>query len=393
LSELGSALDELGAEELRLSSDDELKEGFGDLQRAAERLESERLRRLAEIDRRQACRHDEYLSTASWLADQFRLPRPVAARDVHTARALQDMPWTREGLASGEVTSSAARQLASAREAAPDDFGAQEATLVDAARTLSAAQLRRVVEYWRQAVDSERALEDAEHLRERRRLYVSTTFLGMVRVDGDLDPETGEAFITALQAIQDADVRRGSPDDRTPAQRRADALGEMTRQWLDFADRPNVAGERRHLTVIMDLEALEGRAGKRCEMDHAGPIHPETARHLACDASVSRIITGPRSEPLDVGRRTPVVPAGMRRAVVVRDGHCRFPGCDRPHTWCDSHQIVHWADGGRTADSNLILLCRRHHRLVHRELSLAVVDRRPVSRRPDGTPIEDRAPP
>ncbi|MBV8445406.1 MAG: HNH endonuclease, partial [Candidatus Dormibacteraeota bacterium] len=44
-----------------------------------------------------------------------------------------------------------------------------------------------------------------------------------------------------------------------------------------------------------------------------------------------------------------------------------FPGCDRPHEWCDAHHRVHWADGGKTELSNLLSLCRRHHRVVHEE--------------------------
>ena len=102
-----------------------------------------------------------------------------------------------------------------------------------------------------------------------------------------------------------------------------------------------------------------------------------------------------RSEPLDVGRRTPVVPAGMRRAVILRDRHCRFPGCDRPQTWCDAHHVIHWADGGPTALSNLVLLCRRHHRMLHepRGFRLHLEDGRAVFRRPDGSVLEDRAPP
>jgi predicted restriction endonuclease len=106
---------------------------------------------------------------------------------------------------------------------------------------------------------------------------------------------------------------------------------------------------------------------------------------------------GPRSEPLDVGRRTPVVSAAIRRAVILRDRHCRFPGCDRPQTWCDAHHIEHWADGGPTTLTNLLLLCRRHHGMVHRTggFALELIDGRPVFRRPDGTELEaaGRAPP
>ncbi|MDP9299060.1 MAG: HNH endonuclease [Actinomycetota bacterium] len=147
--------------------------------------------------------------------------------------------------------------------------------------------------------------------------------------------------------------------------------------------------------------------GSTGELDHAGPIPAETARRLACDASVMRVVMSGRSEPLDVGRRTSVVSPAIRRAVIVRDRRCRFPGCDRPHTWCDAHHVVHWADGGPTALPNLVLLCRRHHRIIHqpRGFRLELEDRRPIFRRPDGSvlsdgpipndgsTLEDRAPP
>jgi hypothetical protein len=135
--------------------------------------------------------------------------------------------------------------------------------------------------------------------------------------------------------------------------------------------------------------------GRRCELDHVGPVHPEIARQLACDASIMRVVMSAASEPLDVGRRTPVVPASLRRALVVRDGHCRFPGCDRPPAWSDAHHVHHWADGGPTALSNLVLLCRRHHRLVHERgwFTVEMSNGRPVFRRRSGTILEDRAPP
>lgn len=185
-----------------------------------------------------------------------------------------------------------------------------------------------------------------------------------------------------------------------PAQRRADALGEVCRQWLNRSGRPSIAGERPHITVTVGAEVLAGAAslpgGPRgvSELDHVGPVPPQTARRFACDASVMRIVLGPRSEPLDVGRRTPVVPPAIRRAVIVRDRSCRFPGCGRPHAWCDAHHVVHWAEGGSTSIGNLVLLCRRHHRLVHEgRFSVEIVGARPVFRRADGSLLEARAPP
>ena len=150
--------------------------------------------------------------------------------------------------------------------------------------------------------------------------------------------------------------------------------------------------ERSGTTDASPTAADTGRAG---ELDHVGPLRPEAVRQLACDASITRVVMAGRSQPLDVGRRTPVVSPTMRRAVIVRDRHCRFPACDRPQTWCDAHHVVHWADGGPTAVANLVLLCRRHHRMVHERggFRLGLADGRPVFRRPDGSVLEGRAPP
>ncbi|MGE5830173.1 MAG: DUF222 domain-containing protein, partial [Micromonosporaceae bacterium] len=95
------------------------------------------------------------------------------------------------------------------------------------------------------------------------------------------------------------------------------------------------------------------------------PICAQTARRLACDAGIIPVILGSHGEPLDIGRLTRTVPTGLRRALVLRDGGCRFPGCDRPAGWCDAHHLTAWADHGPTRLTNLALLCARHHTLVH----------------------------
>jgi 5-methylcytosine-specific restriction protein A len=143
------------------------------------------------------------------------------------------------------------------------------------------------------------------------------------------------------------------------------------------------------------VEPWEARSDAGAELDHVGPASGETVRQLACDAAVMRVVMSGRSQPLDVGRRTAVIPPSMRRAVIARDRMCRFPHCGRPHTWCDAHHVVHWADGGPTSLSNLLLLCRRHHRMIHRPagFGLRLVDGVPVFTRPDGSPLEGRAPP
>jgi hypothetical protein len=229
MSELRSAVDALRAETLPELPDARIEEDFTELQRAVELLEVERLRRLAEIDRRRLFERDGHLSAASWLASTFKVAWGTAREHLRIARALEEMPQTRQALDAGELSMSAVRVLVVTRDADPSAFQRCEKELVEAARIHSMQDLQRVAAYWRQAVETERSLQGDEKIRERRRLHASVSFLGMVRVDGDLDPETGETLLTALRAVLDAESRSGGGEDRTPAQRRADALGEICR--------------------------------------------------------------------------------------------------------------------------------------------------------------------
>jgi Domain of unknown function (DUF222)/HNH endonuclease len=390
LSELRSAIEAMRSQVLPDLPDARAEEEFAELQAASQLLEAERLRRLVDVERRGLFARDGYLSVTAWLADRFRVAWGVARRSTRVARSLEQMPATRRALAAGDLSVSAAYVLAEAHDSEPLAFGDVEEQLVEAARIHPISVLRRVAEIWREHMASERP--GAQGSWDRRGLHASRTLGGMVRVDGDLDPEGGEALMTALAAVMDAEVRSGDEDPRTPAQRKADALHEICRQWLDGVDRPIVAGERPHVTVTVPVEAL-GTSKAVAELDHVGAVGSEIAERLSCDVSVMRIVLFGASQPLDIGRRTAVVPPAIRRAVAARDRRCRFPGCDRPQTWCDAHHVVHWARGGPTSLANLVLLCRRHHRLVHDRFALAVEDGRPVFRRPDGSVLEDRAPP
>ena len=86
------------------------------------------------------------------------------------------------------------------------------------------------------------------------------------------------------------------------------------------------------MTLTVDLDTLEGRHGKRCDLDHTGPVTPETARRILCDADITRVITDGDSEILDLGRATRTPSPALRKALHLRDGHCRFRGCDRPRS-------------------------------------------------------------
>ena len=100
-------------------------------------------------------------------------------------------------------------------------------------------------------------------------------------------------------------------------------------------------------------------------LDDGGGITAEAARRIACDATILPAVLGGRGQVLDLGRSRRLFGGPIRRALVLRDGGCAFPGCDRPARWCDGHHIVHWADGGTTDLGNSVLLCGHHHRVIH----------------------------
>lgn len=124
-----------------------------------------------------------------------------------------------------------------------------------------------------------------------------------------------------------------------------------------------------HLSLIVDHATLVGAPGAPgARLEWGGVLSGEAARRLACDSLVTPVVTGPLGQVLDVGRRTRIVSAAIWTALVVRDGHCAFPGCDAPPSRSDAHHCRHWANGGATALSNLVLLCQHHHhRVLHDE--------------------------
>jgi hypothetical protein len=114
----------------------------------------------------------------------------------------------------------------------------------------------------------------------------------------------------------------------------------------------------------VSLPVLQGLIGS-ASLALGGPINAEIARRIACDAELVPVVLGTRGEPLDVGRASRTVPTAIRRAVVLRDGGCSFPGCTVPARWCEIHHVIFWADGGPTSLENCVALCGRHHRLIH----------------------------
>jgi hypothetical protein len=253
------------------------------------------------------------------------------------------------------------RLLADAWDFSPDLFARDEALLVSQARSLSSRVFPLALAHWRRLADPDGALADAAKAFERRRLCVSSTWAGTVRVDGDLDPESGEVVIKAIGSLAEP-WALDRQDTRSPQQRRADALVEICRRHLDSGAFPVQGGVKPHLTMTVSLQDLQGNGLVDLE---TGAITAEAARRLACDCTIRRILLGSDDEPLEAGRAARTVPTALRRALDQRDRGCTHPGCDMPARWCEAHHIIHWAHGGKTDLDNLRLLCRRHHGWAH----------------------------
>jgi hypothetical protein len=146
--------------------------------------------------------------------------------------------------------------------------------------------------------------------------------------------------------------------------RRADALAIVAESFLAHGAEALSGGDRHQIVVHVDAQTLIERSAGRCVLVEGASLAAETARRLACDASTVTIVENERGEPLDVGRKTRTIPPALRRALASRDKGCRVPGCTHKR-YVDGHHVRHWANGGETKLSNLVTLCRFHHRAVH----------------------------
>jgi hypothetical protein len=127
---------------------------------------------------------------------------------------------------------------------------------------------------------------------------------------------------------------------------------------------PRNGGDPIQVAVTVPLAMLRDQIGA-ATLDDGTLVSPASARRLACDAAIIPAVLGTASQPLDVGRQRRLVTGPLRRAVLLRDRGCSFPGCDRPPSWVSIHHLVHWVDGGPTSLANSAALCGHHHRTVH----------------------------
>ena len=119
------------------------------------------------------------------------------------------------------------------------------------------------------------------------------------------------------------------------------------------------------ISVLIGLDALRGQTDEVGLTDAGVELPPEVVRRMACDAEIIPMILDGPGGSADAGCSRRTVPLRLRRLLVARDRHCRWPGCGEPPSRCDAHHVWHWIDGGPTNLDNLVLLCHRHHHFLH----------------------------
>ena len=331
-----------------------------------------------------------FLSCAHWLAWRVGLELGAARERVRVARALGTLPLLTAALAHGELSYSKVRALT--RVATPET----EARLLTVGRAGTVSHVERIVRGWRQVDRRAEARETAQRHRSRG-LTLHYDDDGMLVLHGRLTPEVGALFRQALAAARETLFQRARPDARvTPptepsgatsshAQQQADALALVAETALQQGFDAGTSGERYQVVIHVD-------ASGQAVLDDGPHVSAETSERLTCDASRAWLRHDADGRAVEVGTRTRTIPPALRRALDHRDRGCRFPGCAGRHG--QGHHIQHWAHGGPTTLSNLVMLCRRHHRAVHEEGFQVTRDADGTLRfqGPDGCPLPDVPP-
>ena len=363
----------MGTAPIWQTSDTELVDALTAAETHLRQAYSEVLRLMSEVDGRGVATKLGYSNTSALLVHTLRITRTEARHRLAQAEDLLTtttptgsvvdpvLPHTAEALARGEVSSEHVDVIRRALADLPDlDLGqrkhAEDVMLTRAAEDDPRA-LSRFASRVRDIVDPDGPMPpEDEPARPERQLRRHIRRDGTMEFKGLLDAETAQLFEALLKPFDKAHPE--GDDLRGYAERAGDAFADVLRMAANCPDLPTHNGVRTEVAFTISLEHL------RSALDDA--VLPGDSHLIACDAHVLPAVMGGDSQPLDIATPAYVVPAHLRRALVLRDRGCAFPSCDRPASVCDAHHIREWLRGGPTHIDNLVLLCPHHHRLVHR---------------------------
>jgi Domain of unknown function (DUF222) len=327
----------------------------------ADRLNAKLLAAVGAHDTAEVWRNDGATSMTAWLRHHTRRSGRDAAACARTARRLRVVPVTADAYRDGVLSGGQVQAIvANLKDRTTGLFARHEAELVAELAGLSVGETAIAMQDWARRADAVVG-DGPDTAVPVRSLHLSRILDGRRELTGSFDPEAGAVIATALRLAQTDDVAGESA--RSPAQRRADALVDVCRRFLDHQQQRRGGRHRPHLNVITTLDDLERRGHGR--LLDGTILDGTTLQRLVCDVGVHRVVTDGRSSILDYGTTTRTVPAPLYNALVIRDRHCRYPGCDRPPDWTEAHHVRWVTRGGLTALDNLVLVCTRHHHLLH----------------------------
>ena len=402
---------------------DDLEEEIISLSKHMNQDEYRFLVMVREFDIRQGWRAYQFNNCAEWLNMKCGISLGTAREKVRVALALLDLPQCSEGFAKGELSYSKVRAMTRAATVF------NEEALVDYALKATAHQVEEHCRRLRNAdrrqstPDARRAWQArslkrtchpdgmmsiyVELPREQGELVMKALEMAMAAAAGDTADEAYQMYAAAVAAGQGDKVNDKTGDavsqtstsnttdqvniagqahatgkaaantkdkagkKETTEQalaeyqqsnaffaRQADALVAVAREYLSgTGGEKKTKSDNYQVVVHVDAAALQDKGGK-------SDLPVESVRRIACDADVVAVTSDAKGNLLNLGRKHRVVSPQLKRALLARDKCCTYPSCSHEQ-FLEAHHVMHWADGGETSLDNAILLCNRHHRLLH----------------------------
>ena len=369
LDVLTESIDRLHASDASAYADPESIEV---LQRQLARLDAFVTKATAQFDAAGNWVPDGARGPASWLATRCHLPKARARAVVRRGHSLRDLPVCARAWAGGDITAAQVDVIANLRtDSTGEALARDEAMLVEQAGSLRFDRFVRAVAYWNQLADADGVEDEDQRRRAQRDVYLDKSFEGMWFGKITLDPISGAIVGEELERLEKAmfeadwaaaQERLGDEAtlvdlDRTPGQRRADALVEMA-----IRSRTVPLDGRRPkplFSVLVDYECLRGRV---CELAQGTVIAPGALLPWLDEAYLERVVFAP-DRRVEVSNRARLFTGATRRAIELRDRECMHPYCDVPAESCQADHIVPYTAGGPTIEENGQMLCGFHNRL------------------------------
>jgi hypothetical protein len=340
--------------------------------------------RQAEFNRRQAYSDDGATSLESWTAVNLEASVATARSYSHVAEKSEDLPHLMGAMSAGEISFDKVRAVVDVATPETDQALCEQAKelnvreLTEVARTIAARARSASVSPSRSEHDSRYVRFDDANRTMTAQLpqdaYAQTkatvdAFADNVASDGEtpLDQRRCDGFTAIVDSVTPGQGTSGTTTSATSGTTTSGTTtsGTTTSETTTTPSAPNPF----FVVAHVPLEKLVDEAGDKSELagelEHHGLIDVETVQRIACDATAVIAVDDELGHTMYEGRARRFPTGAQRREVIRRDRHCRFPGCSNA-TFAAVHHIVPWKPGGGTDLDNLILLCRHHHGVVHR---------------------------